>query len=89
MAQAFEIPKEVTRAHSRALAAGSGASRRKVSATHFSRSPLPVRPRGRIGTGNMGLPPDRRKRIDLPCTTRDRPDSRRGYHQQRNRFWRI
>jgi len=64
MAQAFEIPKEVTRAHSRALAAGSGASRRKVSATHFSRSPLPVRPRGRIGTGNMGLPPDRRKRID-------------------------
>jgi hypothetical protein len=37
----------------------------------------------------MGLPPDRRKRIDLPCTTRDRPDSRRGYHQQRNRFWRI
>jgi len=35
MAQAFEIPKGVTGAHSGALAAGSGASRRKVSSNAF------------------------------------------------------
>jgi len=28
----------------------------------LSRSPRPVRPNGRIGYWNMGLPPDRRKR---------------------------
>lgn len=50
-------------------AIGSGVSHRKApSNAFFSRSPLPVRPIGRIGTWNMGLPPDRRKRIHAALT---------------------
>jgi hypothetical protein len=66
MAQVFEIPKEVT--GRRILAHPRSAQPRAAAmhpATHFSRSPLPFRPVGRIGTWNMGLPPNRRKRIDI------------------------
>jgi hypothetical protein len=63
MAQVFEFPKGVTGerilSHTRP---GSGESRREYPATQFSRSPLPARSVNGIGTSNMGLPPDRRKR---------------------------
>jgi hypothetical protein len=37
----------------------------------------------RIGTSNMGPPPDRRKRSHLPLTPPgSRPDSRLGYPQR-------
>jgi hypothetical protein len=64
MAQAFEIPKGVTGAHSGAFAAGSDVSHRKASSNAFFQIAAPGPTQGRIGTGNMGLPPDRRKRID-------------------------
>jgi len=65
MAQAFEIPKGVTGRRILAHARSSPArAAREVPSNAFSRSPLPVRPVGRIGTWNMGPAPGRRKRID-------------------------
>jgi hypothetical protein len=65
MAQVFEFQRGDRRSHRGRFAIGSGASQRKAPATHFSRSPLPVRSMDRIGTSNMGPPPDRRKRSHL------------------------
>jgi hypothetical protein len=65
MAQAFELPKRGDRSAS--WPTRDRLWREPPQSTQqrfFSRSPLPVRPVGRIGTWNMGLPPDRRKRID-------------------------
>src|SRR6266571_3741781 len=65
VAQAFEIQQGVTGAHPGPFAIGSGVSHPQSTQQRISRSPLPVRPVGRIGIWNMGLPPDRRKRIDI------------------------
>jgi hypothetical protein len=64
MAQAFEIQR-VTGERIVVPARPAQVNRREAPATHFSRSPLPVRSMERIGTSNMGPPPKRCKRNDL------------------------
>ena len=51
--------------HPGPFAIGSGVSHPRSTQQRIPRSPLPVRPVGRIGIWNMGPPPDRRKRIDI------------------------
>ncbi|WFU20011.1 hypothetical protein [Bradyrhizobium sp. CB3481] len=65
MAQAFEIPKGVTGQRIPAYPrVGSAVSRRQVPGNAFFQIAAPDPTRGRIGTWNMGPPPDRRKRVD-------------------------
>ncbi len=65
MAQAFEIPKGVTGQRLPAYPRlGSVMSLRQVLSNAFFQIAAPDPTRGRIGTRNMGPPPDRRKRVD-------------------------
>jgi hypothetical protein len=67
MAQAFEIPKGVTGERILAyLRSARARARRQVPSNAFFQIAAPDPTRGRIGTWNMGLPSDRRKRIDAP-----------------------
>ena len=73
-----------------ALAIGPGVSHRKAPGNAFPDRRSPVRPVGRIGTWNMGLPPDRRKHIDAalarPATG---PIPGSAIRAKVNRFYRI
>jgi hypothetical protein len=65
-------------------------SRRQIPGNIYFRIAAPDPTRGRIGTRNMGLPPDRRKRIDA-CLARPAtgPIPGSAIQAKVNRFFRI
>jgi len=91
MAQAFEIPKGWPESASWPPRDRPRREPPRSTQQRFvSRSPLPVRPVGRVGTWNMGPPPGHRKRIDTalarPATG---PIPGSAIRAKVNRFYRI
>jgi hypothetical protein len=70
-------------AHRDPFAGGLGCEPPRGTSKAFFQIAAPGPIQDRIGTSNMGLPPDRRKRSALPLAQpADRPDSRLGYPWQ-------
>ena len=83
MAQVFEFQKGDRRAHRDPFAGRLGCEPPRGTSKAFFQIAAPGPIQDRIGTSNMGLPPDRRKRSALPLAQpAARPDSRLGYPWQ-------
>ena len=90
MAQAFEFQKGDRRAHRDPFASGLGCEPPRGTSKAFFQIAAPGPIQDRIGTSNMGLPPDRRKRSALPWRnppTGPIPGS--AIRGKINRFWQI